>query len=172
MILAATLSILSNQNLVNAQIKVTPPANWEPDSDNNPDAMRWHQKSTNSILAMLKAAEKVPFSLAEVAAGLAQYGGPPLLEHTDELSFGQSNYGYRFFLNLSSSLVSERLSGTPLEGLISDMVHDTNNRPFKGMLILAEKQGGLYVITLLSPRDNFDSVLKELEPTIDSIQLT
>ena len=42
--------------------------------------------------------------------------------------------------------------------------------PFKGMFILTLKKGDLYGIFFLSPRENFDSTLNELKPTIDSIQ--
>jgi hypothetical protein len=40
------------------------------------------------------------------------------------------------------------------------------------MMILTEKQGDLYAISLFSPRENFDSKLNEIQPTIDSIQFT
>jgi hypothetical protein len=39
--------------------------------------------------------------------------------------------------------------------------------PFKGMLTLAQKQGDLYGIFFLSPRENFDSKLNELKPIFD-----
>jgi hypothetical protein len=40
------------------------------------------------------------------------------------------------------------------------------------MLILTEKHSELYTIIFLSPQDNFDSVLNEINPTMDSIRLT
>ena len=172
-LLAIPLSLFSIPSSANAEIKITAPLNWQPDAidPNNPDSMRWHQNSTQSIFAIVKGAENIPFSLASVGPLLAQYAAP-LLESADELSFGHGNYGYRYFLNLSSSKVLNETSGSPLEGLIADMIPDTHDLTFKGMLILAEKQGDMYVISLLSPRQNFDSVLKELKPTIDSIQLS
>ena len=156
---------------MSAEIKLIPPKNWQPDPDNNPHSMGWNQNSTKSRFTIVQGDEKLPIPLADFAPQLAQSAGP-LLESTDELSLGHGNYGYRYFLNLSASEVSDRLSGSTLEGLIADMISDTNNLPFKGMLIWTEKQGDFYTITLLSPRNNFDSVMKEMRPTLDSIQLS
>ena len=55
---------------------------------------------------------------------------------------------------------------------ISEMLSSGYDVPFKGMLILTLKRGDLYGIFFLSPRENFDSVLNEIKPTLDSIQLT
>jgi len=40
------------------------------------------------------------------------------------------------------------------------------------MLIVTEKHSELYAIIFLSPKDNFNSVLDEINPTLDSIRLT
>ena len=44
--------------------------------------------------------------------------------------------------------------------------------PFKGMLILTQKQDDLFAIIFLNPKEKFDSMLKEIQPTLDSIELT
>lgn len=170
--LAIIISLFSIPSLANAEIKITPPLNWQRDVINDTDSMRWHQNSTKSIFAIVKGAQAkdIPVPLAKLGPFLARSAS--MLESADELSFGHSNYGYRYFLNLSSSKVLDETSGSPLEGLIANMIGDANNLPFKGMLILTEKQGDLWVITLLSPRHNFDSVLRGLKPTIDSIELS
>jgi hypothetical protein len=172
-LLAIVFPLLSTQSLAYAEIKITPPMNWQADSDNNPDSMRWHRNSTSSVFAIIKVAEDINFSLAEVGPGLADIAAD-LLESSDELSFGHSNYGYRYFLNLSSP--SEFLNSPPgssLKGtIVEDTIRDAYDLPFKGMLIFTEKQRDVYEITFLSPRQNFDSVLKELKPTIDSIELS
>jgi len=151
------------------------PLNWQPDEDNNPDGMRWHQNSTKSIFSIVKGPENLPVKLDSMGPFLAkQAENMQTLESTDELSFGHDNYGYRYFLTFSSpSKLSESLSssGIALDALIADMVRDPNDFPFKGMLLLTEKQGAIYVITFLSPGENFDSVLKELQPSFDSIQI-
>ena len=40
------------------------------------------------------------------------------------------------------------------------------------MLILTEKQGDLYAIVLMSPKESFDNILNEIKPTIDSLRLS
>jgi hypothetical protein len=44
--------------------------------------------------------------------------------------------------------------------------------PFKGMLILTQKHDDLFAIIFLNPKEKFDSMLKEIQPTLDSIELT
>jgi hypothetical protein len=55
---------------------------------------------------------------------------------------------------------------------IPKMLTSGKDVPFKGMFILTQKQGDLYGIFFLSPRENFDFILNEIKPTIDSIQLS
>jgi hypothetical protein len=40
------------------------------------------------------------------------------------------------------------------------------------MWILTENQDGLYVKLLVSPRENFDSALKDIQPSIESIEFS
>jgi hypothetical protein len=55
---------------------------------------------------------------------------------------------------------------------IPGMLSSGSDVPFKGMLIIALKQGDFYGIFFLSPRENFDTKMNELKPTLDSIQLS
>ena len=83
------------------------------------------------------------------------------------ISFGQSNYGYRYSLNISSpSKFLNSFSGLPQIGSFLTAIPEGYNVPYKGMLILTEKQDGLYAIVFLSPKENFDSVLNEIKPTL------
>jgi hypothetical protein len=135
-----------------------------------------------------------------------------ILESTDQTTFGKSNYGYRYFMDVNLSSLSKILntsetllnnsatpqmspdslmnnsaiSGMGLDTFIPKISPDTlmNNSailkmlstgsqiPFKGMLILAMKQGDFYGIFFLSPRQNFDTVFNQVKPTLDSIELT
>jgi hypothetical protein len=177
-ILVATISLLlSSPSLANADIKVTPPPNWQPAPDNNSTRMGWFQNSTKSIFAIGKAPGSFPsmplsFVGAIVAQNLLEEG---VLESADQLSFGQSNYGYRYMLNLPS--FSNILNSTSNPSISFPEMKSMppflkDNAPLKGMVILTQKQDDLYMIIFLNPRDNFDSVLNEIKPTIDSIQLT
>jgi hypothetical protein len=67
-------------------------------------------------------------------------------------------------LNSSDTLVNK--------SAISEMLCSGYDVPFKGMLILPVKQGDLHGIFFLSSRENYDNVLNQIKPTIDSIQLT
>ena len=103
--------------------------------------------------------------------GYLKYKG--LLESSDQLDFGQNDHGYRYFLNLSSpSKLLDSSSGIiPANDFLKEIPvgYDIH---YKGMLILTEKYSELYAIIFLSPKDNFDSALDEINPTLDSIRLT
>jgi hypothetical protein len=191
--LAIILSLLSGPILANAEIKVTPPLNWQPAPSNNSTQMVWFQNSTKSVFGIInpQLATKsplvpllFPFINPFIAQLLADKG---LLESTDQTTFGKSNYGYRYFVNLSSlskvlnssdTLVNNSaIPGVSPDTLVNnsaipEMLSSGSDVPFKGMLILTQKQGDLYGIFFLSPRENFDSKLNELKPTLDSIQLS
>jgi hypothetical protein len=96
-----------------------------------------------------------------------------ILESADQLTFGQSNHGYRYLLNLSSpSKLLNSSSGIIPENDFLRKIPQGYDVPFKGMLILTQNQNGLYAIIFLSPKEKFDSILNEIQPTLDSIQLT
>ena len=98
-----------------------------------------------------------------------------VLESTDQTTFGKSNYGYRYFVNVNLSSLSKVLNSSDTllnNSAIPAMLSSGSNVPFKGMLILALKQGDFYGIFFLSPKENFDSKLNELKPTLDSIELS
>jgi hypothetical protein len=96
-----------------------------------------------------------------------------VLESADQLTFGHSNSGYRYFLNLTSpSKLLDSLSALPQIGSFLPAIPRGYDVPYKGMLILTEKQGELYAIVFLSPKENFDSVFKQIKPTLDSIELS
>ena len=146
----------------------------------------------------------LPNANSFIAQMLADQG---ILESTDQTTFGKSNYGYRYFVNVNLSSLSKVLNssdtllnnsaipsipGMPISpntllnnsaiprmpdtllnnSAIPAMLSSGSNVPFKGMLILALKQGDFYGIFFLSPKDNFDSKLNELKPTLDSIELS
>lgn len=174
MILVTTFSILSGPSAANAEIKVTPPSNWQASPINNSTAMAWFQNSTKSVFVIYKVPYNLAFPLILVGPFMGQFlTNQGVLESVDKTSFGHSNYGYRYFLNLSSpSKLMNSSSGLLPEGGVFGKIPKETNVPYKGMLIITEKQGDLYAILFGSPRENFDSVLNEIKTTIDSVQLT
>jgi hypothetical protein len=173
-ILVTTLSLLFAPSLANGEIKVTPPTNWQPDPDNNPDRMWWYQKPTKSTFAINKDPANVSFPLFPVGPIMAQsFADQGILESVDQVTFGHSNYGYRYFLNLTSpSKLAISSYGSAQPGSILDLLDKSYDVPYKGMLILTEKQSDLYAIVLLSPKENFDSIFNQIKPTLDSIHLS
>jgi len=174
--LAIIISLFSGPSLVNAEIKLSPPLNWQPSPTNNSTKMEWFQNSTKSFFAIVKAPTDIDFPLFLVGPGMAQsFADQGILESVDQVTFGHSNYGQRFFLNLSShSDIANSSSSTLIEvkGFL-DQMSGGNYVPFKEMLIISEKQGDLYGIVLLSPRENFDSIFNsQIKATLDSIQLS
>lgn len=95
-----------------------------------------------------------------------------ILESADQITFGHSNYGYRYFLNISDPSKFANTSAFAQPGSIVDLTRKGYDVPFKVMLIFTQKQGDLYLIVLSSPKENFDSILNEIKPTLDSIQLS
>jgi hypothetical protein len=168
MILVATLSLLFAPSLASAEIKVTPPPpNWQPAPTNNSTSMAWFQNSTKSVFGIMKAPINPPLPLAFAAPFMGQFlANKGVLESADQLSFGHSNYGYRYILNLNHSSL-ELLNSS--SAVIQEGDYDV---PLKEMWIVTEKQGDIYGIFFGSPRENFDSVLNEIKPFLDSIQLT
>lgn len=178
LLLVTTFSLLLNLsfaiNEIKNQIEVIPPSNWEPSQTNNSTSIIWFQNSTKSVFAMIKVPDKltVPLFVAgPFMTGYLKYKG--ILESSDQLDFGQNNHGYRYFLNLSSpSKLLDSSSGLiPANDFLQE-IPEGYDIPYKGMLILTEKHSELYAIIFLSPKDNFDSVLNEINQTLDSIRLT
>jgi len=170
----ASLSLLFSLTSANAEIKLTPPLNWQPAPNNNSTAVKLLQNSTKSVFEIIKAPNELSFPLLSLGPMVAQaIADEGLLEYADQISFGHSNYGYRYFINLSSP--SQLLnSSNPLinkHGLLSQLSQDYDV-PFKGMLILTEKKGDLYAIIFLSPHAKFDSVYNQIKPMLDSIELS
>lgn len=172
MILVVVVSLVSCPTLANAEIKVTPPSNWQPSPNNNSTSMIWYQNSTKSIFGINKAPDILSFPLFLAGPFVAQFlTDKGVLESTDQISFGHSNYGYRYILNLSSpSKLLNSFSGLPQIGSFLTTIPQGYDVPYKGMLILTQKQGNLYAIIFLSPIENFDSILKDIKPSVDSIQ--
>jgi hypothetical protein len=183
-----TVSLLSCQSLANGEIKITPPPNWQPSPNNNSTAMVWFQNSTKSVFGIVKPQFNTTSTLSPLLRGLlplilpnansfiAQFlADKGVLVSTDQTTFGKSNYGYRYFVNLNLSSLSNVLNSSDTlvnNSAIAGMLSSSSDVPFKGMLIITVKQGDFYGIFFLSPRENFDSKLNELKPTLDSIQLT
>lgn len=176
-ILVTTFSLLSAPFIaiseINDEIKVSPPLNWEPSPTNNSTTMIWFQNSTKSVFAIIKAPDNLAFPLFLVGPFMTEYlKHKGILESADQLTFGQSNHGYRYFLNLSSpSKLLNSSSGIIPENDFLSKIPAGYDVPFKGMLIITQKQNELYAIIFLSPKENFDSLLNEIQPTLDSIQL-
>ena len=178
LLLVTTFSLLLNPSLaiseIKNQIEVIPPSNWEPSQTNNSTSIIWFQNSTKSGFAVINVPDKltVPLFVAgPFMTGYLKYKG--ILESSDQLDFGQNNHGYRYFLNLSSpSKLLDSSSGLiPANDFLQE-IPEGYDIPYKGMLILTEKHSELYAIIFLSPKDNFDSVLNEINQTLDSIRLT
>ena len=177
-ILVTTFSLLSAPYIafseISDEIKVTPPLNWEPSPTNNSTTMIWFQNSTKSVFAIIKAPDNLAFPLFLVGPFMTEYlKHKGILESADQLTFGQGNHGYRYLLNLSSpSKLLNSSSGIIPENDFLSKIPQGYDVPFKGMLILTQKQNELYAIIFLSPKEKFDSLLNEIQPTLDSIQLT
>ena len=178
MILVTTFSLLSGPSFaiseIKYDIKVTPPLNWEPSPTNNSTTMIWFQNSTKSVFAIIKAPDNLVFPLFIVGPFMTEYlKHKGILESADQLTFGHSNHGYRYFLNLSSpSKLLNSSSGLIPENDFLSKIPQGYDVPFKGMLIITQKQNELYAIIFLNPKEKFDSILNEIQPTLDSIQLT
>lgn len=168
------VSLIWTQNFVYAEIKVNPPANWQQAPGNNSTSMVWFQNSTKSVIGIKKAPDILSFPLFLAGPFVTQFlADKGVLESADQLTFGHSNSGYRYFLNLTSpSKLFDSLSGLPQVGSFLPAIPQGYDVPYKGMLILTEKQGELYAIVFLSPNENFDSVFKQIKPALDSIELS
>ena len=176
--MVTTISLLFAPSFAMSEIKneieVIPPSNWEPNKANKSTSMIWFQNSTKSVFAIIKAPDKLTFPLFLAGPFMTQYlKYKGLLESSDQIDFGQNNHGYRYFLNLSSpSELLDSSSGLiPTKDFLRE-IPEGYDIPYKGMLILTEKHSELYAIIFLNPNDNFDVVLKEINPTLDSIRLT
>ena len=178
LILVIILSLLSSPSIVigeiNNEIEVTPPLNWEPNPTNNLTTMIWFKNSTKSVFAIIKAPDNLPipvFFINPFMTGYLKYKG--VLEDTDRIEFGHGNQGYRYFLNLSSpSELLNSSSGLIPKNEFLKEIPQGYDVPFKGMLILTQKHNDLFAIVFLNPKEEFDSMLSEIQPTLDSIQLT
>lgn len=177
-VLVTTLSLLSGPSFsfskIKIEINVTPPLNWEPSPTNNSTTMIWFQNSTKSIFAIIRAPDDLVFPLfiaGPFMTGYLKYKG--VLESADRLTFGHSNYGYRYFLNLSSpSKLLDSSSGLIPKNEFLSKIPEGYDVPFKSMLILTQKHNELYAIIFLNPKEKFDSMLNQIQPTLDSIQLS
>jgi len=176
-VLLTTFSLLSNPSLAFGEIKngitVIPPLNWEPNPTNNSTTMIWFQNSTKSVFAIIKAPDNLAFPIFLAGPFMTEYlKFKGVLESADQLTFGHSNHGYRYFLNLSSpSKLLDSSSGLIPKNDFLREIPQGYDVPFKGMLILTQKQNELFAIIFLNPKENFDSMLNEIRPTLDSIQL-
>lgn len=170
--LAIIASLFSTQSLVNAEIKLTPPLNWQPDPINNSTIMKWSQNSTGSVFGIAQMPDSLATRLLLMGPGMGQFFAEKgILESVDQLSFGQSNFGYRYFLDLSTTSKLNS-SGLAAAGGFFSGIPKTIDVPYKAMVIFTEKQGDLYGILFFSPLEGFDSKLNAIKPTFDSIQLS
>lgn len=155
---------------VKADIIVTDPPNWQPSPENNSTAMSWIQNSTQSIFTIARIPLEFNFGLflfvGVMAQGLAESG---MLESMDQITFGHSNFGYRFLLNTSSPTMNLSSPNVP-----SSLTNNpfTIGGPIKASIILSQKYNSTYAVALLTPSVNFERISNELKPTLDSIQIT
>ena len=173
--LAVICSLLSGPSLASAEIKAIPPSNWQPLPTNNSTSMQWFQNSTKSFFAIVNPDLDMIIPLYLMESAMAQsFADQGILESADKITFGHSNYGHRYFLNVSSrSDIANASSDTLInvKGFL-DQMSGGREVSFKEMVIMSEKKGDLFAIVLLSPSVNFDSVFKQIKPTLDSIQLS
>jgi hypothetical protein len=169
----AIIALLLTPTFASAEIKVSPPPNWQPAPNNNSTSMVWFQNSTKSVIGIKKAPDILSFPLFLAGPFVTQFlADKGVLESADQFTFGHSNSGYRYFLNLSSpSKLLDSFSGLPQIGSFLPTIPEGYDVPYKGMLILTQKQGDLYAIVFLSPKENFDSIVNQIKPTLDSIEL-
>ena len=169
----AIIALLLTPTFASAEIKVSPPPNWQAAPNNNSTSMVWFQNSTKSVIGIKKAPDILSFPLFLAGPFVTQFlADKGVLESADQVTFGHSNSGYRYFLNLSSpSKLLDSFSGLPQIGSFLPTIPEGYDVPYKGMLILTQKQGDLYAIVLLSPNENFDSMANQIKPTLDSIEL-
>lgn len=169
---AIVMSLLYSPSLANAEIKATPPSKWQANPNNNSTSMIWFENSTKSVIGIKKAPDYLSFPLFLAGPFVTQFlADKGVLESADQIYFGNSNSGYRYFLNLSSpSKLLDSFSGLPQIGSFLTTIPEGYDVPYKGMLILTQKHGDLYAIIFLSPKVNFDHILNEIKPTVDSIQ--
>ena len=101
----------------NADISIKEPPDWQVSPKNYSTYMGWFQNSTQSIFLIIKTSSGA-FPLSFIAPLFVQaVAEMDLLESSDQISFGQSNFGYRYILNLTSvvqnlSSVMQNLSAT------------------------------------------------------------
>lgn len=168
------LSLLAFSYTVKAEISVIGPPNWQPSSINNSTYMIWFQNSTKSLFLVGSQNTTLPLFLFSGFFGqvLAQID---VLESTDQISFGKSNFGYRYVLDLSR-YPSNTTSLTPSVNIGGDIFRLFKSVPqgthFKALMILTQKYNQLYTIGLLTPLENFDTVSNEIKPSLDSIKIT
>lgn len=92
---------------VNADISVTPPKDWQPSPHNNSTTMIWFQNSTKSVFTIAGVPFEFNFGLFLVGGMMAQaLAESGMFESMDQITFGQSNFGYRYIVNLSSPHVN------------------------------------------------------------------
>jgi hypothetical protein len=141
----------------NADLSIKEPPTWQASPQKNSTTMVWFQNSTKSVFVISKPL----FPSAPLATKLfAELG---LLESFDHILFGQSNFGHRYIVNLNST--GGNLSSSPFQ------VPFQLEGPMKIMVISTQKDGEIYEFALISPRNNFDAVLNEIKPTLDSVKI-
>ncbi|HEY7109880.1 MAG TPA: hypothetical protein VH415_10650 [Nitrososphaeraceae archaeon] len=160
LILAVT-AVLTTVTLfysANADLSIKEPPNWQMSPQNNSTTKVWFQNSTNSVFEISKPLfPSVPFATK-------LFGELGLLESFDHILFGQSNFGHRYIVNINST--GGNLSSSPFK------IPFQLRGPMKIMVISTQKDNEIYEFALISPLNNFDEVLNEIKPTLDSIKIT
>ena len=155
-----------------ADISIKEPLNWQASPNNNSTSMVWFQNSTQSMFTITKIPLRFNVGLFLIVDVMAQaMAESGMLESIDQITFGHSNFGYKFVLNGSSPNATSEvptkygsysLPNSPFNGM----------GPMKASIILSQKYNDTYGIALMSPRDNFEGISNEIKPTLDSIKIT
>ena len=107
----------------NADISIKEPPYWQVSPKIYSTYMGWFQNSTQSIFLIIIKTSTGAFPLSFIAPLFVQaVAEMDLLESSDQISFGQSNFGYRYILNLTSAVqnlssVMQNLSATHSDSL-------------------------------------------------------
>jgi len=119
--------------------------------------MIWFQNSTKSVIGIKKAPDFLSFPLFLAGPYLTQFfSDKGILESADQITFGHSNSGYRYFLNLSSpSKLLDSFSGLPQVGSFLPTLPEGYDVPYRGILILTQNQCEIVCDSNAEPKREF-----------------
>jgi len=81
----AIIALLLTPTFASAEIKVSPPPNWQPAPNNNSTSMVWFQNSTKSVIGIKKAPDILSFPLFLAGPFVTQFlADKGVLESADQ----------------------------------------------------------------------------------------